>query len=410
MKAKRSVGQGSIPRKLLTLLFVGLFFLSVVFIASADPGWSYYRTITIDHTKVEADLENFPVLINLSGDWLKYTGHGGHVNQTDGGDIVFTDDNNTVKYDHEIEKYDGINGTLVAWIRIPSLSASENTTIRMWYGNSECANQWNPTGVWDSNYKGVWHLNGTDGATPTQHDSTPNNNDGTPNNTETGDFGVSGQIDGAEEFDGSDDYIDCENDASLNITDAITIEAWVKPSLRSYRNILTKGDDVSVDSTRQYDIAFTGQFVWTVGDGVTVKQIVSSLVPEDNWYHVVFTYSDSDNSVEIYVNGALDRFSSTSLQMQSTNYKLVIGKGGENGGYYFKGTTDEVRISDIARSAEWIKTCYNNQNDPSFFCSLGDELEPPEFPKPVPVFTPFGLLVLIGILMVIATSKIRKQK
>ena len=93
--------------------------------ASADPGWSYYRTITIDYTKVEATLPNFPVLISITDTDLR-----DHA-QSDGSDIVFTDNSNTVKYDHEIENYDGPAGTLVAWLSILSLSGSTDTTFRM---------------------------------------------------------------------------------------------------------------------------------------------------------------------------------------------------------------------------------------------------------------------------------------
>jgi hypothetical protein len=34
---------------------------------------------------------------------------------------------------------------------------------------------------------------------------------------------------------------------------------------------------------------------------------------------------------------------------------------------------DEVRVSDVARSADWIATEYNNQSSPGTFCALGSE-------------------------------------
>jgi hypothetical protein len=49
----------------------------------------------------------------------------------------------------------------VAWVEVRSLSGSTNTDIYIYYGNTSLAegeNQWNPAGVWDSNYVGVWHL------------------------------------------------------------------------------------------------------------------------------------------------------------------------------------------------------------------------------------------------------------
>jgi hypothetical protein len=47
------------------------------------------------------------------------------------------------------------------------------------------------------------------------------------------------------------------------------------------------------------------------------------------------------------------------------------------GEYGFKGCVDEVRISGIVRSEEWIETTYNTINDPSNFYSVGPEESPP---------------------------------
>ena len=53
--------------------------------------------------------------------------------------------------------------------------------------------------------------------------------------------------------------------------------------------------------------------------------------------------------------------------------KYFIGSQDDSGGYDGKGTLDEVRISDNARSADWIPTGYNNQGNPSGFITLGSE-------------------------------------
>ena len=146
--------------------------------------FSYRKAITIDRTRVGAsclaNLTNFPVLIRIQNDKdLKTTANGGRVTSSNGYDIIFrgTDLN---QLDHEIEKYDGASGTLVAWVRIPSLSVSTDTVIYMDYGNSLITSPTaNPNGVWDTNYKGVWHLkesgNGTAGEFK---DSTVNANHG----------------------------------------------------------------------------------------------------------------------------------------------------------------------------------------------------------------------------------------
>ena len=56
----------------------------------------------------------------------------------DGFDIIFMDANGN-QLDHEIEIYDETNDLLIAWVRIPTLSHDADTTIYIYYGNSDIA-------------------------------------------------------------------------------------------------------------------------------------------------------------------------------------------------------------------------------------------------------------------------------
>ena len=47
---------------------------------------------------------------------------------------------------------------LVAWVRIPVLTPSGNTVIRMLYGNPQATTNPSTQDVWNSDYAGVWHL------------------------------------------------------------------------------------------------------------------------------------------------------------------------------------------------------------------------------------------------------------
>lgn len=149
-------------RQLSTTLMLGIislgFLASSAVLAPVPPpnwwniGWRYRKSLIIDHTKIASDLTNFPVLINLTDSDLAEKA------QFYGGDIVFTDINGQ-KLAHEIEFYDGTCGALIAWVKIPYLSPTRDTTIYIYYGNSDCPNQENPREVWDSNYMMVHHFN-----------------------------------------------------------------------------------------------------------------------------------------------------------------------------------------------------------------------------------------------------------
>jgi len=184
-----------------------------------DCNWSYAKKITIDHTMVQADQTDFPVLLYESSD-ADLAAHA----QEDGGDIVFVDSCNLSQYDHELEKYITSNGEMVAWVEISSLSSSSDTILYMYYGNPDCANQWNISGTWNSDYKLVQHLNET---SDPHYDSTSNDNDGSTSGSVTQDATYVNQLDGCDYFPDGTGVINF-GDANTLAPSTLTLEAWVK--------------------------------------------------------------------------------------------------------------------------------------------------------------------------------------
>lgn len=214
-----------------------------------DAGWLYRQQIVSKQQITVASnitpsttLTNFPVLIKLTDQANPIFNKA----LANGDDIVFTLSDGTTRLNHEIESYNNSAGNkeFVAWVKIPTLSPSSNTNIYIYYGNNDASNQQNSASVWDNNYKGVWHLkeelSGT-GIIDLYKDSTANTNDGDDYISASV---QNGKIGSGHEFDGIDDYIDVMDNASMDITDKITVEAWVY--LRSNsgdRVLLAKGDD-----------------------------------------------------------------------------------------------------------------------------------------------------------------------
>ena len=79
-------------------------------------------------------------------------------------------------------------------------------------------------------------------------------------------------------------------------------------------------------------------------------------LPLGEWVHVVHTYDREDG--RIYINGRLDGTAKPLLDIKSPA-RLWLGGWYHN--YDFVGDLDEVRISQVARSADWIKLQYENQ-------------------------------------------------
>ena len=356
----------------LALLLVMVFFSVGPGVARADPGWydaawAYRKKITIDYTKVAATLTDFPVLISLPND-------SGLVNsaQDDGDDILFTASDGIAKINHEIETFNGTSGELVAWVKVPGLSATADTDIYMYYGNSGAGSQENPTFVWDSNYQMVQHLEETTGGANAIQDSTSNTNHGTDYNTPT--LNASGKINGADGFDGSDDYISVADSNSLDTTGNITLEAWVKTTNNAlgYQTIMEKRPAVT---TYNYYLRLdSGYFRFSFYSGAHRALLDDTTQLSSNvWHHVAATYDNSN--IRLYVDGTEVKNGAQTAPLVADAGALVIGIEtylaiDEKG---FSGSIDEVRVSSVARSAEWLLTSYNNQSSPSGFYIVGSE-------------------------------------
>ena len=71
------------------------------------------------------------------------------------------------------------------------------------------------------------------------------------------------------------------------------------------------------------------------------------------WYHVAAIYANGIS--QIYVNGQLEGSSSGSSTAMSIVQNVQMKIGGWRGTFDYAGDIDEVRISQVARSANWIE-------------------------------------------------------
>ncbi|MBT4350010.1 DUF2341 domain-containing protein [bacterium] len=333
-----------------------------------DSSWVYSKQITIDNTKVDADLTNFPVLIDLSSDTSLAT-----YAQENGDDIAFIASNETTQLDHEIEFFNGTTGELQAWVEVPALSSSSDTIIYMYYGNTAASNQENASGVWDSDHKIVHHLQ--DLTTSTTEDSTSNNNDGTKR-VANEPIEASGKIDKAQSFDGTNDYVKITNNFVGTAT-SLTISSWIKKESggHTYECALHKGSANTIGSSDYWlGVDINDNLTATIGANAGVgwsagQTAITATYGE--WYHLAAAWDGS--IVRVYVNGAYNKqYNLSSYSSLTTPTRFGSSADGTN--YQFKGGVDEMRISTSARSASWIKTSYNNQNSPSSFFTLGTEI------------------------------------
>ena len=355
---------------------------ATITLSPVSGAFSYHRPITISHTMVpNTDQVNFPVLISGTYGYLATVTNGGKVQNASGYDVVFTTDAaGTTKLDHEIETYDPTTGTIDFWVRIPTLSHSADTVIYMHYGDAAItASLENKTGVWNSNYLGVWHL--ANGSTLNSADSTANGNNGSNN----GATPAAGQIDGAAAFNGTNQFIALRPLGTFSDASSLTLSAWVNPATNSgvQKIIAPAGTTVTILGTSIYTFvanlnATNGKFVAEAGKAhfSTDDAVANGAYKTGQWSYLIGTFGG--NQVTLYVNGvkqATTAYSSAdTLSFANTN-AWSIGKYTEDGTdqQWWNGFIDEVRVSNMSLSPDWIATEYNNQSSASTFYSLGSE-------------------------------------
>jgi hypothetical protein len=164
---------------------------------------------------------------------------------------------------------------------------------------------------------------------------------------------VDGKVGKALDFDGQSAYVEIPHSDALNLTQAITIEAWVKHRgeyIYSWEAILAKGDSayrIHFDETDQsfgLGLNGMGQY-WNQQSGV---------VPEpDKWYFFVATFDRGKAC--LYVDGKQAAATEQApTEIMTNNYSIIIGENNESPGRYFNGTIDEVKIYNRALTAEEV--------------------------------------------------------
>jgi hypothetical protein len=326
-----------------------------------DEGWQYRKQITIQHTQITGDLTSFPVFIHIIDPDVQTKA------QPNGNDILFMNGPGVAtKLYHEIERYDTSNGELTAWVNILNLSSVQDTTLYMYYGNPESANMQMPQRVWNPSFAGVWHLEEF-------QDSTNNANHGSNHGT----IPLLGKTGDARHFDGVDDYISVENDASLNFhtLNRFTVSFWMKRDRSNiYESVISKGSSAY---TAGYVVQIWGNnsVYFGVYDGSKENQIFSNQkITDTNWYYITSVWDGS--TMSIYINGVLDfseNIGTVSIADDSKPLEFGHHYGYMSGKNPFAGDVDEIQISNINRNQDWILTAYQNQQNPSGFFTIGFE-------------------------------------
>ncbi|HEX7862769.1 MAG TPA: LamG-like jellyroll fold domain-containing protein [Verrucomicrobiae bacterium] len=188
----------------------------------------------------------------------------------------------------------------------------------------------------------------------TTADDSGNNNTGTlAGATRT----TSGHTGSALAFSGANQRVDVPDSNSLDITSAITMEAWVYPTaLTGWRTVLLK--EVSGELAYclyAHDNAPVPAAYIRIG-GTSVRVAGSTALPLNTWTHLAATYDGA--AVRLYVNGQQVGSVSVTGSIQTSTLPLRIG-GNLVWGEYFAGRIDDVRIYNRALTSSEVQANMN---------------------------------------------------
>lgn len=188
-----------------------------------------------------------------------------------------------------------------------------------------------------------------EGVGATVSDSSGTGNDGTVSGA---DWEAEGRFGGALDFDGVDDAVVVADDDSLDMSNALTLSAWIKPDdlTQSWRHIFSKQDGTEAVYGLAADAPFGGPALGVYGtSGLHLAAASTSLV-EDEWAHLAATWNGE--SGRVYLDGVLIESQAIDDTAITSTGDLRIG-GAAMFGFesFFDGLIDEARVYDRALSA-----------------------------------------------------------
>jgi len=291
-----------------------------------------------------ASEEGFPMLVRLNKGTFDFSQA-----KANGDDIRFSADGHPLAY--QVEQWDAAKGAASIWVRIPLIKGNSRQEIKLHWGKADAVSESSGAAVFNESngYLCVMHL--SDPANPVKDEISAL----TPK--DTGTTAAAGMIGQSRHFDVGKG-IDCGENITTFPSGASdhSSEAWFRAEAPNAL-VLAWGNEhgqgkvtmrVASPPHMQMECYFSDADV-AGGSALTPGQ----------WVHVVHTYRKGDSRV--YVNGRLDGVSTRPNAPLAIKTPARMYVGGWYGDYRFVGDIDEVRISKVVRSADWVKLQYENQ-------------------------------------------------
>ena len=315
---------------------------------ASDLDWKHSGSMWLLTTPEGADLpaaatvEGFPLLVRLHRDYFDF-----RQAKPNGDDLRFSASTGE-RLAYQVEDWDVKQGHASVWVRVPKITGNSRQQIMLRWGNPNAASESDGKAVFNASngFLSVWHMS-----------HQVRDEVGTLISTDTGTTPMTGMIGMARHLPagkgifGGDKISNYPAGASAHTT-----EAWFRPerpnsTLIAWGNEQAQGKVVMQFRSPPHirmDCYFSGGNVAS-----------ESRLAVGEWTHVVHTYREGES--RIYVNGALDGVNLKQGPPLNIRTPARLWLGGWYNNFDFVGDLDEVRVSQVVRSADWIKLQYENQ-------------------------------------------------
>ncbi len=312
--------------------------------------------LTIPAGTVDGPLTDFPVLVRVTAPELAALAG-------DPSPLAFTSTDEPSPLAFELERLDD-TGELLAWVRLPTVAVDAETRFDLWLDRQDLATGPDAAGVWDDDYVGVWHLSVDDGSVV---DATGQQPPGVPSNGVTA---IDTALGGGAAFDGSAGIITIDHTFAGALT-SFTTQLWVAFEVTGTNVPLYRRLNGTSLYPRLYVTSGGTLALQAAVGGVTNFLGAPARMLEGAPHHVAVSFDAPTSQARIYVDGELAGMSEFGPgDLDGGSNALELGSDA-NLDSWLLGTLDELRVSEVVRSDEWIRANFATQSDPGAFTSVG---------------------------------------
>ncbi len=322
--------------------------------------WKYRKEIGFDLSPTGADIagtpQDVPVLVRLSLANFSYFND----TKPDGSDfrLLSGDDKTPLKF--HFEKYDALNQMAFLWVLMPQLTGGAKTDkIYAYYGNPDAPSAADIPGTYDASQTLVLSFSEASGI-PQDSTAYKNNPSGS-----TAELNPASLIAGGAKFSGKES-ITVPATASLRLlpNQGFTASAWLRIEQPQQATVFAL-----IDQDKSIGLAIAGSRLVAHAEfgGTPIVVTQESDLSLSQWHHVAITAGSG--KLTLYVDGVAA--GSAPLALQEVGGTFTIGAA--NGAEFLTGDMDEVEVSKVARSADWIKTVARNQGMDSNLILFGTD-------------------------------------